>query len=47
MGYPILDKRVQHRKPKNRAELTQVLTEASNEIPVDMLRKLAHSMPNR
>lgn len=45
--WAILDKRVQHRKPRNREELLECLTDAWNNIPVDMLRTLARSMPNR
>ena len=45
--WAILDRRIQNRRPKNGEELTAILTEASNSLPVDLLRNLALSMPNR
>lgn len=42
-----LDYKLKDRKPKNKAELFQILQEAWNAIPIDLLMKLSDSMPDR
>ena len=42
-----LDYKLKDRKPGNKTELFQMLQEAWNAIPIDLLMKLSDSMPNR
>ena len=45
--WSILDQRLKDRRPQNENELFQVLQNGWNNLPVDLLDKLACSMPNR
>jgi hypothetical protein len=45
--WSILDHRIKSRSPKNKAELFEIIKKAWYELPVDILTKLAESMPNR
>ena len=45
--WTILDERVKERHPSNEEELFKTLAEAWKALPVDLLTKLADSMPRR
>lgn len=45
--WSILDSATKNRRPANEIQLMQILTDAWNELPVDLLERLVDSMPRR